>query len=103
MSNSIQNINIPLKMPPMPPMSPMDGKPGQAGASFKETLLNSINEINVMQQDADKAVETLLTGGEANPAEVLTAVQKADLAFRMMMQVRNKLMQAFQEVRDLRI
>jgi flagellar hook-basal body complex protein FliE len=38
-----------------------------------------------------------------NPAEVLTAVQKADLAFRMMMQIRNKLVAAYQEVKDLRI
>jgi flagellar hook-basal body complex protein FliE len=43
-------------------------------------------------------VENLFTGGESNPAEVLTAVQKADLAFRMMMQVRNKLVQAYQDM-----
>jgi flagellar hook-basal body complex protein FliE len=56
-----------------------------------------------MQQEANQAVENLFTGGESNPAEVLTAVQKADLAFRMMMQVRNKLVQAYQEVKEIRI
>ena len=44
-----------------------------------------------------------MLGGEADPAEVLTAVQKADLAFRLMMQMRNKLMQVYQEVRDIRV
>ena len=73
-------------------------------ASFKNFLLNSIQEVNTMQQDADKAVEALMTGtGDADPAEVLTAVQKADMAFRLMLQMRNKMMQVYQEVRDIRI
>ncbi len=72
-------------------------------SSFKDILLGSIDQVNSMQQDADAAVENLFTGGEANPAEVLSAVQKADLAFRMMMQVRNKLVAALQEVKEIRI
>ena len=56
-----------------------------------------------MQQDANQAVEAFATGGDVNPAEVLTAVQKADMAFRMMMQVRNKLVQAYQDVQDIRV
>ena len=71
--------------------------------SFKNFLLESLNHVNAMQQDADKAVEKLFTGGEANPAEVLTAVQKADMSFRLMMQIRNKLVQAYQEIQNVRI
>lgn len=77
--------------------------PAGEATSFKDYLLNSIRDVNSMQQQADHAVETLMTGGEADPAEVLTAVQKADLAFRLMMQMRNKLMQVYQEVRDIRV
>jgi len=73
------------------------------GPSFKDYLLNSIQEVNSMQQAADQAVEQLATGGDANPAEVLTAVQKADMAFRMMMQIRNKIVQAYQEVQNIRV
>jgi flagellar hook-basal body complex protein FliE len=73
------------------------------GPSFKDYLLDSIKQVNTMQQDADKAVETLFTGGDVNPAEVLTAVQKADLAFRLTMQMRNKLMDVYQEIKDIRI
>jgi len=71
--------------------------------SFKDMLLDSIQEVNSMQQHADQAVETLMTGGDVNPAEVMTAVQKADLAFRLMMQMRNKMMQVYQEVKDIRV
>ncbi len=88
-----------LSLPQAPISQPQDTEK----ASFKNFLLDSIQDVNSMQQDADKAVETLMTGGDANPAEVLTAVQKADMAFRLMMQMRNKMMQVYQEVRDIRV
>jgi flagellar hook-basal body complex protein FliE len=56
-----------------------------------------------MQQQADHAVQQLMTGADVDPAVVLTAVQKADISFRLMMQIRNKLVQAYQEVKDIRI
>jgi flagellar hook-basal body complex protein FliE len=70
---------------------------------FKDMLLDAIGQVNTMQQDADHAVEALFTGGDVNPAEVLTAVQKADMAFRMMMQVRNKMVAAFEEIKNIRV
>jgi flagellar hook-basal body complex protein FliE len=73
------------------------------GPAFKDVLLNSIREVNDAQHEADRAVEALFTGEAVNPAEVLTAVQKADLAFRMMMQIRNKLVAAYDEVKNIRV
>jgi len=75
----------------------------EPNSSFKDVMLQAIDQVNAMQQDADRTVEQLLTGGDVNPAEVLTAVQKADLSFRMMLQVRNKLLQAFQELKEIRV
>jgi flagellar hook-basal body complex protein FliE len=98
--NTINNISIgqPLTLPATPTL---DGQIG--GPSFKDMLVDSIQQVNTMQLQADQAVETLFTGGEINPAEVLTAVQKADLAFRLTMQMRNKLMEVYQEIKDIRI
>jgi flagellar hook-basal body complex protein FliE len=90
------------------PLQPLS-VPGLAGgvkqptSEFKNLLIDSIRQVNEAQKSADNAVETLVTGGDVNPAEVLTAVQKADLSFRMMMQVRNKMIQAYQEIREIRI
>ena len=81
----------------------LSNAPSEANGSFKDMLLGSIQDVNQMQQQADQAVESLMTGGDANPAEVLTAVQKADLAFRLMMQMRNKMMQVYQEVKEIRV
>ena len=98
--NPIQNISIP-QMPQV--VAPQLGNASDGGDSFKNFLLDSIHKVNAAQQQADRSVESLFTGGDVNPAEVLTAVQKADLAFRMMMQVRNKLVQVYQEVKDIQI
>lgn len=87
-------------------VSPLQAtRPGQAAQSsdFKDLLLRSINEVNSMQQEADRAVERLITGEDVTPAEVLTAVQKADIAFKLMMQIRNKLVQAYQELQNIRV
>jgi flagellar hook-basal body complex protein FliE len=70
---------------------------------FKDLLVGSVAEVNMLQQKADQAVEKLMTGGEIGTAEVLTAVQKADIAFKMMMQMRNKLVGAYQEIQAIRV
>lgn len=97
------NTINPLQLPQSPfgnsPLSP----PATDGPSFKDVLFDSVREVNSMQLEADRAVEQLFTGGDVNPAEVLTAVQKADLAFRLTMQMRNKLMEVYHEIRDIRI
>ena len=100
----ISNHNVPITAASAQALStPGNASAGAGGSSFKSMLLDSIQQVNSMQADANKAVESLFTGGATNAAEVLTAVQKADLAFRTMMQVRNKLVQAYQEVKDIRI
>lgn len=70
---------------------------------FKNVLMDALQHVNQMQHDADQAVQQLITGEDVNPAEVLTSLQKADMSFRLMLQVRNKLVQAFQEVNNIRI
>lgn len=78
-------------------------KPGDAIEPFAELLGSKVGEVNRMQRTADDKVHALLTGEDVNEAEVLTAVQKADLAFRMLMQIRNKLMDAYREVQQIQI
>lgn len=98
----ITSLQTPLPIaPPSLPLNVADTGNGQQ--PFKSFLMESLSQVNNMQQDADKAVQQLITGGDVNPAEVLTTVQKADMSFRMMLQIRNKLVAAFQEVNNIRI
>jgi flagellar hook-basal body complex protein FliE len=71
--------------------------------SFPDLLKSGVMQVNSVQQDARSQVHELLTGGDVNQVEVFTAVQKADMAFRMLVQVRNKLMAAYEELNAIRI
>jgi flagellar hook-basal body complex protein FliE len=90
-------------VPPLANISP-PAAPGSGEASpFRNLLLEGLDQVNSMQQEANAAVEQLVTGGDVNPAEVLTTLQKADMSFKLMLQIRNKLVQAYQEVNNIRI
>jgi flagellar hook-basal body complex protein FliE len=74
-----------------------------AGGDFKSILLDSLNEVNRLQTEADNGVQRLLTGESDNVAEVLAAANKAGIAFDMLMEVRNKLTEAYQSIQQMRI
>ena len=78
-----------------------ESAPGQ-GPAFGDLLRNAIREANQLQHSADAAIQGLSEDG-SNVAEVMTAVEKADLAFRTLMQVRNKLVDAYEELMRLRM
>ena len=74
-----------------------------AGKDFKAILLDSLDEVNRLQTEADKGVQRLLTGETDNVAEVLTAVNKAGVAFDLLMEIRNKLTDAYEEIKQMRV
>jgi flagellar hook-basal body complex protein FliE len=96
-------IHTPAILPGQYAAPPSLGSSPTAGSEFRDLLLRSIEQVNAMQQEANRAVEALAAGEELSPAEVLIAVQKADLAFRLMMQIRNKLVQVYQELQNVRV
>lgn len=85
------------------PVNDVAAGQGTPEVNFKDLIVQSIGQVNEMQMNADQAIETLVTGGDINPAEVFTAIQKADMSFRMMQQIRNKLLDAYREIKDIRI
>jgi flagellar hook-basal body complex protein FliE len=72
-------------------------------ASFIELMQTGVANVNAAQNSATAQVNNMLTGGDVSEVEVFTSVQKADMAFRMLVQVRNKLMQAYEEINAIRI
>ena len=73
------------------------------GGDFKSILRQSFDQVNQLQQDADTAITRLQTGQDVNVTEVLVAVEKADLAFKTLMQIRNKLVDAYKQIEQMRI
>jgi flagellar hook-basal body complex protein FliE len=71
--------------------------------SFKDLLMENIKQVNKLQAEATTAIEDLNTGKRGDVEGVLLATQKADTAFRMLVSVRNKLTQAYEEIKQLRV
>ena len=92
---SIQRIN-PLE-------SRSIGAPAHDAPSFRSALQEQIDKVNELQNAATVAVEDLATGRRDDLESVIVATQKADLAFKMLLQVRNKVMDAYEEVKQMRI
>lgn len=69
-----------------------------AGASFSDTLTKAITDVNDLQVTANKEAEKLATGRTENISDVLITAEKADIALRLMVQVRNKMLEAYQEI-----
>lgn len=74
-----------------------------SGKDFKQMLVDSISEVNRLQAEAQNATEQLMTGQANNVSEVFSAVRKADIAFSLLMQIRNQLMDSYQEIRNMRM
>ncbi len=71
--------------------------------NFIDLIQSGVSNVNSAQNNATAQVNDMLTGGDVSQVEVFTSVQKADMAFRMLVQVRNKLMQAYEEINAIRI
>lgn len=70
--------------------------------SFRDVLMDSLDQVDRLQQEATAGVERFMTGETSNVAEVFTAVKKAGVAFDLLMEIRNKLMSAYDEIKQMR-
>jgi flagellar hook-basal body complex protein FliE len=73
------------------------------GGSFQDMLLSSLNHVATADRNAQAAVESSLAGEDITQVEVFSAIKKADMSMRMLLQVRNKTLEAFNEIKQLRM
>jgi flagellar hook-basal body complex protein FliE len=74
------------------------GTTGAESGSFGETLRSAMDEMGSLQSQAETKVGDVLEGAGGDVHAALIAVEKADLSFQLMMQVRNKIVSAYQEI-----
>lgn len=75
----------------------------KGGQSFTQILENSLEKVNTMQGQADLAVKELVAGRSKNIHETLLAVERADSSLKLMMQVRNKILDAYREIMRMQV
>ena len=81
-----------------PGSSEVAKSPGGKEWGFLETLRGAMDQVNQLQGTADAKVSAVLDGSGMDVHSAMIAVEKADLSFQLMMQVRNKIVAAYQEV-----
>jgi len=81
-----------------------EAQPAAGSADFAALLKSSIDQVNAGQQDASALVQDFELGNpNANLQDVMMSLQKANLSFQTMVQVRNKLVGAYQEIMNMQV
>lgn len=73
------------------------------GKSFADMLQNSMASVNADQQQADRAIKELIAGRSKNIHETMLTIEKADSSLKLMMQVRNKVLDAYREIMRMQV
>lgn len=84
------------------PLKP-NGNPVVNATDFTKTLKEAIGTVNQLHQTADRKMQELATGKSQNVHETMIAAEKADIALRLMVQVRNKMIDAYQEIMRMQV
>ena len=76
---------------------------GTQKTDFDTHLKNALGEVNDLQQKAEQAIQQLVGEGKGDLQETMIAMEKADVSFRLMMQIRNKVLEAYQDIMRMQV
>lgn len=79
------------------------GAPENPAGAFGKVLEKSLGEVNDLQLKADDAIRELAVGKTEDLHRTMIMIEKAELSFKLMMKVRNKLLEAYQEIMRLQV
>ena len=81
------------------PLTAAVGTPSRShGGDFLTYLKQAVGEVDNLHQTADQDIRQLVGEGKGDLQETVIALEKADVSFRLMMQIRNKVLDAYQEI-----
>lgn len=71
--------------------------------SFRESIRNFVYDVDTMQKDAAEKTQLFMAGEISNVHDVMVAVEKASTSFQMLMELRNKMLDAYQEIKRMSV
>ncbi|MBK9127850.1 MAG: flagellar hook-basal body complex protein FliE [Phycisphaerales bacterium] len=101
--DAVRNNLIPGVGPVASPRPAQPAAPEDGPDSFAALLRRQLDEVSRVQRETDQGIENLLTGRSDNLTEVFATARKAEVAFGLLMEIRNKLVDAYNEIRQLRV
>ena len=97
----------------LPPISSVAGTAGVTGAQsasapraaegFADSITSALEAVSEAEFSADAIAQDIATGGEASVQELMTSMTKAQLSVDLLVQVRNKAVEAYQEIMRMQI
>ena len=75
-----------------------DSSSSEDGGSFAKTLSGAIDKVNQMKNEADHSVQGLAEGKNVDIHQTMIAMEKASVSFQLLMQTRNKVIDAYKEM-----
>jgi flagellar hook-basal body complex protein FliE len=89
---------------PLPLQAPSETNPAQpAGESFAHVLGRMVDEVNTRQGAANDAVAALQSGQNVSLHQAVIAMEEANVSFQLMVEVRNKLLDSYQELMRMQV
>lgn len=70
---------------------------------FETQLKSALGEVDKLQRNAEQAIQQMVGEGKGDLQETMVALEKADVSFRLMMQIRNKVLDAYQEIMRMQV
>ena len=96
-------LPVNISIPPVAPAASPVATPGSGGGEFQSILTDAIGKVEGFQNNASASINSFLSGEGEELHQVAIKTQQAELSFDLFMQVRNKVVSAYQEVMRMQV
>ncbi len=88
---------------PFPALPTRQNEEASNDPSFKDTLKEAIQQVNSLQEEAGEATKQFVTGEITDLHQVMVATEKARIALELMLEIRNKMVDAYKEIMRMQV
>ena len=93
----MSDFKVYSNIPKMMPSPALPSQPAAGPASFSKMLNEAVQQVNDVEKGSEGELQKFMSN-DSDLHSVMISLEKADLSFQVMMQVRNKIVQAYQEI-----
>ncbi|MEK7369992.1 MAG: flagellar hook-basal body complex protein FliE [candidate division NC10 bacterium] len=93
----------PVALRPITPGGTLRAAPASGAAGFAEAFSRALGEVNTLQVRAEESARALASGKAGDTVDTVVSIEKANIAFQLTLQMRNKLLEAYQEIMRMQV
>ena len=96
----VKNVDLVYRPAPLANVKSLDEP---AKGDFNNVLKSAMGEVGDLQEKANQSIQQMVGEGKGDLQETMIALEKADVSFKLMMQIRNKVLDAYQEIMRMQV